>query len=103
MRKKKDKVRCYVRNKDFLLAFYLQCCKRFGHSGQNCNMDPNIKTPKDTTQLINVIDEESIRIQGNIDERAKKQKINKLGDFNKFVLHQLTTAQNIGKNLITLS
>ena len=56
-----------------------------GHSGASCDLDPNLRTFRGQ-QSAEVEDDEN-RIQKNFENTQKKQKLNKLEDFNNFVMH----------------
>jgi hypothetical protein len=89
-RMKKENARCH-------------CCKKLGHSGFNCKMDPNLRTIKAINMSAEALEEDNNRIERNFEEAQKKQKVNKLVDFSNFVLHQLNTAQTLGRQLATQS
>ena len=71
-----------------------------GHSGEECTMDPNIKTLTAVggeAETVSEIDKDNERIERLYLEHMRRNKINKLEDFNKFVLHQFNELDKINK------
>ena len=65
------------------------CCKKFGHSGFQCEFDPNMQTVRGPTAAASreMIAKEEHRIEKITESDSKKKKVSKLGVFNKFVIH----------------
>ena len=63
-------------------------------------MDPNIKTltaAQGEAETVSEIDKDNERIERLYLEHMRRNKINKLEDFNKFVLHQFNELDKINK------